>query len=146
MDQQLCLVTLGVRDLGASRRFYVAWLEHDPTLDLDEVVFIQVGHGLLLGLFPASELTTDSGASLERLERGASAPMSLAQTAGSPSEVDRVLARALDAGATLVKPAQDAPAFNGYHCYFADPDDFLWEIAHNPGLRFAPDGRASFGD
>jgi len=146
MDQQLCLVTLGVRDLETARRFYVAWLERDPTLDLNEVVFIQVGHGLLLGLFPAGELASDSGAELERPDGRTSAPMSLAQTASSASEVDRILARAVNAGARVVKPAQDAPAFNGYHCYFADPDGFLWEIAYNPGLTFAPDGWASFGD
>jgi hypothetical protein len=145
MDQQLCLVTLGVRDLKVSRDFYVSWLQRDPTLDVEEVVFIQVGHGLLLGLFPAADLADDSSTKLQSPQAEAASPMSLAQTASSRAEVDRILARAAAAGARIVKPAQEAPAFNGYHGYFADPDNFLWEIAHNPGLRFGPDGRASFG-
>jgi hypothetical protein len=37
------------------------------------------------------------------------------------------------------------PAFNGYHGYFADPDNFLWEIAYNPGLEFASNGDVTFG-
>jgi predicted lactoylglutathione lyase len=145
MSQPLCLVTLGVRDLGVSRRFYASWLDQEPTLDLDEVVFIQVGHGLLLGLFPISELQADSGAKLQPVVGEASSPMTLAQTADSRADVDRILARAVARGARVVKPAQEVTVFNGYHCYFADPDNFLWEIAYNPGLRFDADGRASFG-
>ena len=49
MRQRLDFVTIGVRDLGASRRFYVDGLGWEPTMDLPEVVFLQVGHGLLLG-------------------------------------------------------------------------------------------------
>ena len=38
---------------------------------------------------------------------------------------------AVNAGATLVKPAQDT-FWGGYSGYFADPEGFLWEIAWNP--------------
>jgi catechol 2,3-dioxygenase-like lactoylglutathione lyase family enzyme len=45
------VITLGVRDLAAARRFYVDGLGWKPTLDVPgEVVFIQIGHGLLLSL------------------------------------------------------------------------------------------------
>jgi uncharacterized glyoxalase superfamily protein PhnB len=54
------------------------------------------------------------------------------------------VARAEAAGATVVKPPQRA-SFGGFHAYFADPSGFLWEVAHNPGLTFDADGRASFG-
>jgi catechol 2,3-dioxygenase-like lactoylglutathione lyase family enzyme len=52
MEQRLRLVTLGVRDLAAARAFYVDGLGWEPTLDLAEIVFIQIGHGLLLGAVP----------------------------------------------------------------------------------------------
>jgi len=57
--QRLDFVTIGVRDLGASRRFYMDGLGWEPTLDLPEVVFLQVGHGLLLGLWPAEDMEAD---------------------------------------------------------------------------------------
>ena len=46
-------------------------------------------------------------------------------------EVDALLVQACAAGATPVKPAQKT-FWGGYSAYFADPDGFLWEIAHNP--------------
>lgn len=55
----------------------------------------------------------------------------LAHNEPSPAEVDRVFAEAIAAGAKPVKVPQ--PVFwGGYSGYFADPDGFLWEIAHNP--------------
>ena len=57
----------------------------------------------------------------------------------SQAEVDAALASAEAAGARILKPA--APTFyGGYAGYFADVDGYAWEIAHNPGFPFAPDG------
>jgi uncharacterized glyoxalase superfamily protein PhnB len=53
--------------------------------------------------------------------------------------VDAVLAEAVAAGGTLLKPAQDAP-WGGYSGYFADPDGYPWEVAWNPFFPFAADG------
>jgi catechol 2,3-dioxygenase-like lactoylglutathione lyase family enzyme len=140
MDQRLTLLTLGVRDLEAARRFYVDGLGWEPTLVVEgEVVFIQLGHGLLLGLY--SELAEDAGVPLAR---SGTPPVSLAYNVGSEEQVIAFVERARAAGATVVKEPQPA-VFGGPHAYFADPDGFLWEIAYNPGLRFGPDGRASFG-
>jgi len=140
VQQRLDLLTLGVRDLQASRRFYVEGLGWEPTLDLPEIVFIQVNHGLLLGLFPAKELEADVG---ERPEvSDAAARFTLAHNVGSQSEVDEALERVEPSGGSIVKPAQPA-AFGGYHAYVADPDGFRWEIAYNPGWRVSPDGRVS---
>lgn len=138
VDQRLQLVTLGVRDLAASRRFYVDGLGWVPSLDLPEVVFLQVGHGLLLSLFGTTDLDADVGAA------AAAGPgsFSLAQNVGSEAEVDAAQAAAVAAGGRVLKPAQPA-AFGGYHCYVADPDGFRWEIAHNPGLTVHADGRVT---
>ena len=138
MEQRLTLLTLGVRDLDTAHRFYVDGLGWEPTLVVPgEVVFIQLGHGLLLGLYTG--LAEDAGVSLG----AGTPPMSLARNLGSEQEVVDLVARAETAGATVVKPPQHA-AFGGFHAYFADPDGFLWEIAHNPGLTFDADSRASF--
>ena len=135
MEQRVQLLTLGVRDLAASRRFYVDGLGWTPSLDLPEVVFFQVGHGLLLALFGTSDLDADVGAEPSAGPGG----FTLAQVVDGEAEVDAAQAAAVAAGGHVLKPAQSA-AFGGYHCYVADPDGFRWEIAHNPGLSVAPDG------
>jgi catechol 2,3-dioxygenase-like lactoylglutathione lyase family enzyme len=136
MRPQLDLITLGVPDLEAARRFYVDGLGWRPTLVVPgDVVFIQVGHGLMLSLFGAADLAADMGAPLA----GSPAPMSLAQIVETEDEVVRTLERAKAAGAEILKTPQKAE-FGGFHGYFADPAGFRWEIATNPGWSVAPDG------
>jgi uncharacterized glyoxalase superfamily protein PhnB len=53
-------------------------------------------------------------------------------------QVDTVLADAAEAGATIVKEAQEI--FFGRHGFFADPEGFLWEVAWNPSFPMAADG------
>ena len=53
--------------------------------------------------------------------------------------MDQAYAAAIAAGATPLKPPQ--PAFwGGYTAYFADPDGFPWELAHNPFFALDPSG------
>lgn len=144
MEQRLTLVTLGVRDLPTARRFYVDGLGWEPTLDLDEVVFLQVAPGVLLALWPAAELHADVDPDRPPFAPGETAPIALAHNVGSEAEVDEAIASAVAAGGTVLKPAKPAPAFNGYQGYIADPDGFRWEIAYNPGLTVGPDGRVEF--
>ena len=54
-------------------------------------------------------------------------------------EVDDALDRAVAAGAKLVKPAEKV-FWGGYSGYFSDPDDHLWEVAHNPFSPLRDDG------
>jgi hypothetical protein len=144
MEQRLTLVTLGVRDLPTARRFYVDGLGWEPTLDLDEVVFLQVAPGVLLALWSVTELQADVDPERPPFGPADAAPIALAHNVASEAEVDEILARAVSAGGTVVKPAQPAPAFKGYQGYIADPDGFRWEIAYNPGLTVGPDGRVEF--
>ena len=136
----LTLVTLGVADVARAREFYVEGLGWPVTLDLPgEVCFVQVAHGVLLALWGREALAEDSGAPLEP-----GAAMALASNVGSEDEVVALLARAEAAGATILKPAQRA-FFGGLQGYFADPDGFRWEVAHNPGLTVDPDGTVHLG-
>jgi catechol 2,3-dioxygenase-like lactoylglutathione lyase family enzyme len=104
-------------------------------------VFLQVGPGLLLSLFAATELASD--AEVPPAVPGLTTSMALACLVDSVDEVAVVLATAEAAGATVVKPAQHA-FWGGHHGYFADPSGFLWEVAYNPGLTVDPDGTVRF--
>ncbi|MGW1024730.1 VOC family protein [Streptomyces sp. NPDC002577] len=134
MNQQVNLVTLGVEDLKVSRRFYSHGLGWKPLLDLDEIVFYQIGKGLALALFPLADLGADTGHAATP-----GTPFTLAQNLDSPAEVDATMQRARAAGATVLKEPQRA-AFGGYHGYFADPDGHRWEVCHNPGWSVSDDG------
>ena len=68
--------------------------------------------------------------------------MTLAHNVTSPAEVDRVLAEAAAAGATIGR-AGAATEWGGYSGVFVDPDGHPWEVAHNPGWRIAADGSVS---
>jgi predicted lactoylglutathione lyase len=58
----------------------------------------------------------------------------------SPAEVDDLVARWVECGATVTKPPQQG-AFGGiYHALVHDPNGVVWEIAHNPTWRIEPNG------
>src|SRR5206468_2505756 len=132
MDQRIDLLTLGVPDLDAARRFYLDGLGWEAALDVPgEVVFLRVGHSRLLALFGAADLEKDIGGGSAGTPGGG---VALGQIVQSPEAVAEAIERAEAAGATVLKPAQQA-FWGGHHGYFADPSGFVWEIAYNPGFR-----------
>lgn len=144
MDPRLTLVTLGVSDLNAARRFYLDGLGWTAVLDVPgEVLFVQVAPGVLLSFFGAEALAEDAGTPPEYAPV-APQGVTLAHNVGSPAEVDAAVARAVAAGAGVLKPPQQA-AWGGYHGYVVDPCGVCWEIAHNPGLVVAADGSVTLG-
>jgi hypothetical protein len=125
MEQRISLVTLGVSDLARARAFYEALGWHGGLQPDDEIVFFQAG-GMVFGLWTALG--------------GHGAPgIELAHNVRSPGEVDALLSRAVQAGATIVRPAARAD-WGGYTGAFADPDGYVWEVAHNPGWTLTEDG------
>ncbi len=127
MDPRISLITLGVADLARSIRFYRDGLGLPMRESPPGVAFFET-RGTWLSLFPREELAKDAGVSADGAGfRG----FSLAHNVRSEAEVDAALAQAVAAGATLVKPGQKV-FWGGYSGYFADPDGFLWEVAHNP--------------
>jgi catechol 2,3-dioxygenase-like lactoylglutathione lyase family enzyme len=135
MDPRLTLVTLGVADLARASRFYEALGWTRSAYASEGVAFFQLG-GLVLSLYPRTALAADAGVPADGSGfRG----FALAHNTASREETDAVLAQAVRAGATLVKPAQEA-FWGGYSGYFADPDGTLWEVAWNPELIPQGDG------
>ncbi len=132
MEQRISMIGLGVRDLAAARAFYLDGLGWRPAEGSNEnITFIDAG-GVTLSLYPRDLLAED--AQVDPAGEGFRG-VSLAHNTRSREEVDAVLATAVAAGASLVKPAEDV-FWGGYSGYFADPDGHLWEVAWNPFWSF----------
>jgi hypothetical protein len=140
MNPRVTLITLGISDLARSRRFYEALGFKASSASQDDVVFFQMGGGVVLALWPWARLAEDANLpEAARKPAPLHASLSLAQNLRSAAEVDAVLAEAARAGARILKPGGKA-FWGGYTGYFADPDGYLWEIAWNPGFTMNPEG------
>jgi catechol 2,3-dioxygenase-like lactoylglutathione lyase family enzyme len=133
MEQRLSLVTLGVANLDAARRFYEA-LGWSRSGDGESVVFFQAG-GMVVGLWSRAALAEDSGVE----DTGGWGGITLAHNVRSPADVDAVIEEARAAGGRIVRePAETF--WGGYSGVFHDPDGHPWEVAHNPGWTITGDG------
>lgn len=134
MKPRISLITLGVDDLEASLRFYRdgLGLATDGIIgtefDHGAVVFFELQANLKLALYPRKNLSKDSGLPLQS---PSALEFSIGHNVASRAQVDQAMAQAKDAGAAIVKSAQDT-FWGGYAGYFQDPDGHLWEVAWNP--------------
>ena len=126
MNPRISVITLGVADVAQARDFYSDGLGWPVHQDLgDWVCFILGGGSTAFALYPWAELAEDAGRPPEGSGfRG----VVLAYNVRSEDRVDAVLAEAERAGGSIVKPGRETP-WGGYSGYFADPDDYLWEVA-----------------
>jgi catechol 2,3-dioxygenase-like lactoylglutathione lyase family enzyme len=130
VDQRISFVTLAVRDVDASRAFYVDRLGWEPALFVPgDVLMIRVGGHVVLSLWDQAAFEAEVGS----IGRGDGvAPITLAHNVATREEVDAVLAAAREAGADPVGVAVERE-WGGYTGYFGDPDGYRWEVAYNPG-------------
>jgi hypothetical protein len=141
---RLTVVTLGVANMGVSMRFYVALgLARKVSATGEAVAFFDAG-GIVLALYPWERLAEDA-ALADEPRPGAFRGTTLAWNCGSNDDVDAALARAMAAGAHLLKPARNTE-WGGYSCYFADPDGHPWEVVHAPMFALGEDGRLILPD
>lgn len=135
MEQRISLITLGVADPARSRAFYekLGW---SAAFENEDVVFFQL-NGIVLGLFRREAFDQDM-----LRDNDGHGRIALAYNTREKEDVAPLLARAVAAGATLLKPAEDAP-WGGRSGYFADPDGHAWEIAWNPAWTIDADGRVA---
>jgi catechol 2,3-dioxygenase-like lactoylglutathione lyase family enzyme len=131
VEPRVSLVTLGVSDLERAVAFYregLGWPKSD--LGDDEVAFFKTG-GVVLVRFPRTSFAVNTGVNIDDVEHGGFARFWLAHNVAEEEGVDSVLAQAAQAGATIVREAQEI--FFGRHGFFADPDGFLWEVDFEVG-------------
>ncbi len=134
MKPRITVITLGVEDLERSLQFYRDGLGFvtegiiGREFEYGAVVFINLQSGLKLALWPRASLAHDTGLPQAAVS---ATELSIGHNVGSKAEVDAVMTQAGQAGAVMVKPAQDT-FWGGYAGYFQDPDHHLWEVVWNP--------------
>jgi len=137
MKPRITMLTLGVDDLEKSLKFYRAGLGFKSEgitgteFEHGAIVFFDLQDGLRLALFSRNDLALDA-----KISKSPHSPseFSLITNVGSKKEVDAAMKLAKNAGAKVVKPAQNT-FWGGYSGYFLDPDDHLWEIAWHPDVE-----------
>lgn len=133
---RLTVVTLGVQDLARARTFYEALGFEASRSSSESIVFMDAG-GVVLALYRRKLLADDANISGEGSGFGGA---TLARNVRSKGDVDAALDVARRAGASILKPAQQA-FWGGYSGYFADPDGHPWEVAYNPHWKLDAGGR-----
>jgi uncharacterized protein len=140
MQPRINVITLAVEDLDRALRFYRDGLGFDSpgvigtefagddTTPAGAAAMFQLQGGLILALYPRTELAKDAN-----LPVGPPTPdeFSIGHMVPTRNEVDAVLAQAEAAGATLTERPHERP-WGIYSGYFRDPDGHLWEITWNP--------------
>ena len=136
MRPRITVITVGVDDLERSLVFYRDGMGF-PTQGImgtefehGAVAFFDLQAGLKLAIWPRKSISHDTGL----LESPPSpTDITLGHNVSSREDVDAVMEQARNAGAKIVKPAQDT-FWGGYAGYFQDPDGHVWEIVWNPQL------------
>ena len=142
MKPRITVITIGVDDLENAVRFYRDGLGLTTKgiigkeFEYGAVAFFNLQAGLKLAVWPRKSIAYDTGLTLSELS---ATEFTLGHNVSSKAEVDAVMKQAKDAGATIIKPAQDT-FWGGYAGYFQDPDRHLWEVVWNPQLL--PQGEA----
>lgn len=141
MKPKITVITLGVDDLEKSFKFYHEGLGLPSggivgkEFEHGAVAFFDLQAGLKLALWPRQSLAIDSGLPLGK---ASATELSLGHNVDSKAEVDALMEQVKQAGAVIVKPAQDT-FWGGYSGYFQDPDGHLWEVVWNPQMQFPSD-------
>jgi len=135
LNQKLSLITIGVQDLEAIRRFYEEKLEWKPAAVNKDIVFYLVG-GMLLSFFPQEDLEKDAGIAGGEIK---SKGFTLAYLVETEQEVDELFAVLEKKGVKIVKRPEKS-FFGSYGGHFADVEGNLWDLACNPYIEMDTDG------
>jgi catechol 2,3-dioxygenase-like lactoylglutathione lyase family enzyme len=142
MRPRIHVVTLAVADLDRALTFYRDGMgfqtegligtefRGDEGTPAGATAVFELDGGLMLSVYPRSELAKDAGVALTGAKPG---EFSIGHAVATRSEVDEVIAQAKAAGAAIIDPPHDRP-WGIYSGYFQDPDGHLWEVIWNPAL------------
>jgi uncharacterized protein len=142
MESRVHVLTLAVADLERALSFYRDGLGlqsegiigtefgGDAENAAGAIALFHLNGGLILSLYPRTELAKDANVPLDPPNSG---DFSIGHAVASREEVDSLLLAAQAAGARLTGPARERP-WGIYSGYFTDLDGHLWEVLWNPEL------------
>jgi uncharacterized protein len=142
MESRVHVLTLAVADLERALSFYRDGLGlqsegiigtefgGDAENAAGAIALFHLNGGLILSLYPHTELAKDANVPLDPPNSG---DFSIGHAVASREEVDSLLLAAQAAGARLTGPARERP-WGIYSGYFTDLDGHLWEVLWNPEL------------
>jgi hypothetical protein len=128
MQQQISVITLGVLDLGRSRRFYADGFGWTPVFENEEIVFYQM-NGFLLGTWLRAALAADTG----QPDYGTAGAFALAHNVPTREAVEPAMQRLVSHGGRILNAAS-APPHGGFRGYVADPDETRVGDRLEPGV------------
>jgi catechol 2,3-dioxygenase-like lactoylglutathione lyase family enzyme len=136
MKARISVITLAVDDLDRAVRFYRDGLGLKTNgiigreFEYGAVAFFDLAFGLKMALWPRRSVSHETG-----LPAQSPSPtdLTLGHNVSSKAEVEEVMKQAADAGAVILKAAQDT-FWGGYAGYFQDPDQHVWEVVWNPQM------------
>ncbi|MEM7072452.1 MAG: VOC family protein [Pseudomonadota bacterium] len=135
MEARISIITLGVADLDRARAFYEKMFGWQPTANLPEIAFYDLG-GLIFSLYPHDSLAKDYGGEVKLSPYKGFA---LAHNLRSIQQVDACFDELKAKEARIIKEPE--PTFwGGYSGYISDLDGHVWEIAYNPFWTILGDG------
>lgn len=138
MEPRISIITLGVKDINRSLRFYRDGLGFTTKAKEGEpIAFFQTA-GTRLALYPLDKLAEDISSDVHP-SKGGFGGITLAHNVRTKEEVAQVLALAEKAGGKIAKPAQDT-FWDGHSGYFTDPNGYYWEVAWGPMFTFDEHG------
>lgn len=142
MRPRIHVITLAVADLERALAFYRDGLgfqsegliatefKGDDVAPDGTIAMFHLDGGLILAVFPRTELAKDAGVPFAP---GKAGEFSIGHAVASRAEVDAIIAQAEAAGAVVTDRPHDRP-WGIYSGYFQDPDGHLWEVLWNPAL------------
>lgn len=136
MKPRISVITLAVDDLDRAVRFYRDGLGFATDgiigreFENGAVAFFDLTFGLKMALWPRQSVRHDIGLPAQSPNP---AEFTLGHNVSSKAEVDEVMKQAADAGAVILKAAQNT-FWGGYAGYFQDPDQHVWEVVWNPQM------------
>jgi uncharacterized protein len=142
MNPSISVITLGVSDLERALAFYRDGLglptqgiigtefKGDETNPSGAIVNFELQQGVILALYPRTELAKDAK---ESVGGASSTEFSIGHLVQSKEEVDALMKQAEAAGATVTSQPHERP-WGIYSGYFKDRDGHLWEILWNPQM------------
>lgn len=132
MKARVSLITLAVADLQRSVRFYegVLKLPRIPMPPEANIAFFDLGT-TWLSLYPRAEFAKEVDVPEPEIANGGRCGVTLAHNLSSIEAVDTLFDELRAANVPITKGPHKT-FWGGYSGYFADPDDFPWEVAWNP--------------